>query len=174
MILIGTFTHKNHATSLLQFHRFFMNDKKYDKIRILIKMSARKTFLLFLGLVLSLHQGFGSSVSKNDTIEAVLVIGGYGGTTGEILDSTEMVRRGGKTCMTRLPKIPEPRYGQVAAILEDQLILCSGMDFSGSSNKCWTLDLAVALHFPLKECQFHDKLLLEYGIRMAKRSGAGF
>ncbi len=138
-------------------------------------MSARKTFLLFLGLVLILHQGSGSSVSNNDTIEAVLVIGGYGGTTGEIFDSIEMVRRGGKTCMTKLPKIPEPRYGQVAAILEDQLILCSGMDFTGSSSKCWTLDLMVSKYLTLEKLPFDKQfLLLESGIRLAKGSGAGF
>ena len=73
--------------------------------------------------------------------ESVLVFGGYGGSTGEILSSTEQILESGKACLTDLPEIPGGYYGQVATIRNNKAMLCGGWNDFGVTNECFMLDL---------------------------------
>ena len=74
---------------------------------------------------------------------SVLVFGGYGGSTGEILTSTEQILDDGRTCLTNLPALPGGYYGQVASIINSQVLLCGGWNDFGVTNECFLLDLTV-------------------------------
>ena len=75
---------------------------------------------------------------------SVLVFGGYGGSTGEILTSTELISSNGRACLTNLPDLPGSYYGQVASVINNQVLLCGGWNDFGVTNECHLLDLTVA------------------------------
>ena len=74
---------------------------------------------------------------------SVLVFGGYGGSTGEILTSTELISNDGKACLTNLPDLPGSYYGQVASVINNQVLLCGGWNDFGVTNECHLLNLTV-------------------------------
>jgi hypothetical protein len=61
-----------------------------------------------LGLILTFFASLRKCLVEDQN--NVLVIGGYGGTSGQIVSTIELIQANGQSCLTILPDIPEDRY----------------------------------------------------------------